>query len=135
MVEPEEIFERVQELLGARNGSLSGKSVLVTAGGTREPLDAVRYVGNRSSGRMGVALAEEAQRRGAQVTLVASNLTVPAPQGVELVDAPTAADVERAAGATDADVVLMAAAVSDYSPSETNEREAPERREQMDDPA
>ena len=125
MVEPEEIFERVQELLGARNGSLSGKSVLVTAGGTREPLDAVRYVGNRSSGRMGVALAEEAQRRGAQVTLVASNLTVPAPQGVELIDAPTAADVERAAGATDADVVLMAAAVSDYSPAETNNAKRP----------
>ena len=125
MVEPEEIFERVQELLGARNGSLSGKSVLVTAGGTREPLDAVRYVGNRSSGRMGVALAQEAQRRGAQVTLVASNLTVPAPQGVELVDAPTAADVERAAGATDADVVLMAAAVSDYSPAETNNAKRP----------
>jgi len=125
MVEPEEIFERVQELLGERNGSLSGKSVLVTAGGTREPLDAVRYVGNRSSGRMGVALAEEAQRRGAQVTLVASNLTVPAPQGVQLIDAPTAADVERAAGATDADVVLMAAAVSDYSPAETNNAKRP----------
>jgi phosphopantothenoylcysteine decarboxylase / phosphopantothenate---cysteine ligase len=125
MVESEEIFGRVQELLGARNGSLSGKSVLVTAGGTREPLDAVRYVGNRSSGRMGVALAEEAQRRGADVTLVASNLTVPAPQGVELVDAPTAADVERAAGATDADIVLMAAAVSDYSPAETNNAKRP----------
>src|SRR6266545_4372051 len=66
MAEPHEIFERVQELLGgARNGSLAGKRVLVTAGGTREPLDAVRFVGNRSSGRMGVALAEEARRRGA----------------------------------------------------------------------
>jgi phosphopantothenoylcysteine decarboxylase/phosphopantothenate--cysteine ligase len=125
MVEPEEIFERVQELLGTRNGSLSGKSVLVTAGGTREPLDAVRYVGNRSSGRMGVALAEEAQRRGAEVTLVASNLTVPAPDGVELVEAPTAVDVERAAGATDADIVLMAAAVSDYSPAETKNAKRP----------
>src|SRR4029079_1206483 len=79
MVEPQEIFERVQELLGARNGSLAGKRVLVTAGGTREPIDAVRYVGNRSSGRMGVALAAEAQRRGAEVQLVASNLTVTAP--------------------------------------------------------
>ena len=85
MVEPQEIFERVQELLGARNGSLAGKRVLVTAGGTREPIDAVRYVGNRSSGRMGVALAAEAQRRGADVTLVASNLTVAAPQGIELI--------------------------------------------------
>src|SRR6266536_2549031 len=65
MSEPEEIFGRVQELLGARNGTLSGKRVLVSAGGTREPLDAVRFVGNRSSGRMGVALADEARRRGA----------------------------------------------------------------------
>jgi phosphopantothenoylcysteine decarboxylase/phosphopantothenate--cysteine ligase len=121
MAEPEEIFQRVQGLLGARNGSLSGKRVLVTAGGTREPLDAVRYVGNRSSGRMGVALAEEARRRGAEVTLVASNLTVPAPQGVDVVEAPTAADVERATTGADADVVLMAAAVSDYRPAETDE--------------
>jgi phosphopantothenoylcysteine decarboxylase / phosphopantothenate---cysteine ligase len=125
MAEPQEIFERVQELLGARKGSLAGKRVLVTAGGTREPLDAVRYVGNRSSGRMGVALAAEAQRRGAEVRLVASNLTVPAPQGIELIDAPTAADVERATAGSDADVVLMAAAVSDYRPSETDEAKRP----------
>ena len=125
MVEPDEIFERVQELLGARNGSLTGKRVLVTAGGTREPLDAVRYVGNRSSGRMGVALAAEAQRRGADVTLVASNLTVAAPQGIELIEAPTAADVERVTGGSDADIVLMAAAVSDYRPSQTGEAKRP----------
>jgi phosphopantothenoylcysteine decarboxylase / phosphopantothenate---cysteine ligase len=126
MAEPEEIFERVQELLGARNGVLSGKRVLVTAGGTREPLDAVRFVGNRSSGRMGVALAEEAQRRGAEVTLIASNLAVPSPGGIEVVDAPTAAEVERATGShADADVVLMAAAVSDYRPSETDETKRP----------
>jgi phosphopantothenoylcysteine decarboxylase/phosphopantothenate--cysteine ligase len=125
MAEPEEIFERAQELLGVRDGSLAGKRVLVTAGGTREPLDAVRYVGNRSSGRMGVALAEEAKRRGAEVTLVASNLTVPAPTSIEIVDAPTAADVARAAGGTDADVVLMAAAVSDYRPSQTDEAKRP----------
>jgi phosphopantothenoylcysteine decarboxylase / phosphopantothenate---cysteine ligase len=99
---------------------LAGKRVLVTAGGTREPLDAVRYIGNRSSGRMGVALAAEARRRGAEVTLIASNLTVPAPEGVEVVDAPTADDVESETSArSDADVVLMAAAVSDYRPSET----------------
>jgi phosphopantothenoylcysteine decarboxylase / phosphopantothenate---cysteine ligase len=121
MAEPQEIFERAQALLGAQNGSLTGKRVLVTAGGTREPLDAVRFVGNRSSGRMGVALAEEAQRRGADVTLVASNLTVPAPGGIEVVDAPTAADVERATTGTEADVVLMATAVSDYRPAQTDE--------------
>ena len=92
----------------------------MTAGGTREPLDDVRFVGNRSSGRMGVALAEEARRRGAEVTLVAANLAVPAPGGVELVAAPTAADVEREvlARAADADVVVMAAAVADYRPAE-----------------
>ena len=68
----------------------TGRSVLVSAGGTREPLDAVRFVGNRSSGRMGVALAEEARRRGAAVTLLAANLAVPAPHGVEVVETPTA---------------------------------------------
>ncbi len=125
MVEPQEIFERVQELLGARNRSLAGKRVLVTAGGTREPIDAVRYVGNRSSGRMGVALAAEAQRRGAEVQLVASNLSVAAPEGIDVVAAPTAADVERATAGSDADIVLMAAAVSDYRPSQTDEAKRP----------
>ena len=121
MVEPDEIFERAQELLGVRYGSLAGKTVLVTAGGTREPLDAVRFVGNRSSGRMGVALAEEAKRRGAEVTLIASNLTVAAADGIELVPAPTAADVQQATEShAGADVVLMAAAVSDYRPSQTD---------------
>jgi phosphopantothenoylcysteine decarboxylase / phosphopantothenate---cysteine ligase len=106
--------------------SLAGKHVLVSAGGTREPIDAVRFVGNRSSGRMGVALAEEARRRGAEVTLIASNLVVPAPEGVEVVEAPTAADVEREATArAGADVVLMAAAVSDYRPVETADAKRP----------
>ena len=105
---------------------LAGKRVLVTAGGTREPLDAVRYIGNRSSGRMGVALAAEARRRGAEVTLIASNLSVPAPEGVEVVDAPTAADVESETSTrSDADVVLMAAAVSDYRPSESEAGKRP----------
>jgi phosphopantothenoylcysteine decarboxylase/phosphopantothenate--cysteine ligase len=126
MSEPEEIFARVQELLRVPNGTLSGKQVLVSAGGTREPLDAVRFVGNRSSGRMGVALADEARRRGAEVTLIASNLAVPAPDGVEIVEAPTAADVERAVTArAEADIVLMAAAVSDYRPVETDEAKRP----------
>jgi phosphopantothenoylcysteine decarboxylase/phosphopantothenate--cysteine ligase len=98
---------------------LNGRKVLVTAGGTREPLDAVRYVGNRSSGRMGVELAVEAARRGAEVTLLAANLAVSAPAGVEVVETPTAADLEREALARrDADVVLMAAAVADYRPAE-----------------
>jgi phosphopantothenoylcysteine decarboxylase / phosphopantothenate---cysteine ligase len=129
MAEPQEIFERAQALLKTQNGSLAGKRVLVTAGGTREPLDAVRYVGNRSSGRMGVALAEEAHRRGAEVTLIASNMTAPAPAGVVIVDAPTAADVERATAGSDADVVLMAAAVSDYRPAQTDEAKRPKSEE------
>jgi phosphopantothenoylcysteine decarboxylase / phosphopantothenate---cysteine ligase len=108
------------------SGPLDGKRVLVTAGGTREPLDAVRYIGNRSSGRMGVALAAEARRRGAEVTLIASNLAVPAPEDVEVVDAPTAADVERETSSrADADVLIMAAAISDYRPAETEAAKRP----------
>ena len=127
MSEPEEIFALCEELLAGREGSLDGRRVLVTAGGTREPLDSVRFIGNRSSGRMGVALAAEARRRGAEVTLVASNLTVAAPRGVEVVEAPSAADVEREVGARaeSADVVLMAAAVSDYRPAEALESKRP----------
>jgi len=117
MSEPETIFRRCTELLHLGAGRLVGREVLVTAGGTREPLDSVRYVGNRSSGRMGVALAAEARRRGADVTLVGANLVVPAPSGVEVVDAPTAADMAREVLARrDAGVVLMAAAVADYRP-------------------
>ena len=114
MAEPAEIVARAEALL-RQSRSLQGKHVVVTAGGTREPIDAVRFVGNRSSGRMGVALAEEARRRGARVTLLAANLAVAAPAGVEVVPTPTAADLEREALARgDADVFLMAAAVADY---------------------
>jgi phosphopantothenoylcysteine decarboxylase/phosphopantothenate--cysteine ligase len=117
MAEPEEIYRRARELLG-ESDSLAGRRVLVSAGGTREPLDAVRYVGNRSSGRMGVALAEEARRRGASVTLLAANLAVPAPPGVDVIETPTAEAILREALARrDADVVFMAAAVADYRPT------------------
>jgi phosphopantothenoylcysteine decarboxylase/phosphopantothenate--cysteine ligase len=121
MSEPEQIFERVVSLLAKRE-QLRGRRVVVTAGGTREPLDAVRFLGNRSSGRMGAALAFEARRRGAEVTLVASNLSVPLPVGVDVVEAPTAEDVARETLArADADVVVMAAAVADYRPAEPHE--------------
>jgi phosphopantothenoylcysteine decarboxylase/phosphopantothenate--cysteine ligase len=121
MSEPEAIFERVSSLLERRQ-QLQGVRVLVTAGGTREPLDAVRFLGNRSSGRMGAALAAEAHRRGAEVTLVASNLSVRAPVGVDVIQAPTADDVARETLARgDVDVVLMAAAVADYRPAEPDE--------------
>jgi phosphopantothenoylcysteine decarboxylase/phosphopantothenate--cysteine ligase len=118
MAEPEEIFQRSRELLGETD-SLAGRRVLVSAGGTREPLDAVRFIGNRSSGRMGVALAEEARRRGASVTLLAANLAVPPPPGVEVVETPTAAAMlNEALARSEADLVLMAAAVGDYRPEE-----------------
>ena len=131
MSEPEAIYARARELLGRRSNSLSGKRVLVSAGGTREPLDSVRFFGNRSSGRMGVALAREAASRGADVILLAANLAVPPPPGVEVVDTPTAADLEREALArADADVVLMAAAVSDYRPSE----QRPDKRPKSGEP-
>ena len=94
--------------------------VLVTAGGTREPIDAVRFVGNRSSGRMGYALAAAAAARGAAVTVVAANVSLPAPPGVEVVPVQTAAELAAACEARfdDCDVLLMAAAVADYRPAD-----------------
>ena len=125
MAEPEEIFRRSRELLG-ESDSLGGRRVLVTAGGTREPLDAVRFVGNRSSGRMGVALAEEARKRGAAVTLLAANLAVAVPSGIDVVETPTAESMLEAALAhADADLVLMAAAVADYRPAEHSDEKRP----------
>jgi phosphopantothenoylcysteine decarboxylase/phosphopantothenate--cysteine ligase len=114
---PDEIAARVGQLLAPP--TLAGRRVLVTAGGTREPLDSVRFLGNRSSGRMGIALAEEARRRGAEVVLLAANLAVPAPHGVEVLPTPTAEAMRDAALALpDVDVLLLAAAVADYRPAE-----------------
>ena len=125
MSEPPQIFARIEAVL-ARGDQLAGKRVLVSAGGTREPFDAVRFLGNRSSGRMGAALAEEARLRGAEVTLVVANLAVPAPGRVELVQAPTAQALEREVLArADADVVVMAAAVADYRPAEPSAEKRP----------
>jgi phosphopantothenoylcysteine decarboxylase / phosphopantothenate---cysteine ligase len=130
MAEPEEIAARVEALLTPSNSLLQGKKVLVSAGGTREPLDSVRFLGNRSSGRMGVALAEEARQRGADVTLLAAHLAVPAPTDVTVVETPTAADLEREALArADADVIVMAAAVADYRPPEPSGRKRPKSAE------
>jgi phosphopantothenoylcysteine decarboxylase/phosphopantothenate--cysteine ligase len=134
MVEPDEIAARIAELVGASPAEptpLHGRSVLISAGGTREPLDSVRFVGNRSSGRMGVALAEEARSRGADVTLLAANLAVSPPAGITVVETPTAADLEREALArVDADVIVMAAAVADYRPPTA----LPEKRPKDDAP-
>jgi phosphopantothenoylcysteine decarboxylase / phosphopantothenate---cysteine ligase len=125
MAEPEEIFGRCRELLGETD-SLAGRRVLVSAGGTREPLDAVRFLGNRSSGRMGVALAEQAKRRGGEVTLLAANLAVPPPRGIDVVETPTADSMlDAALSRADSDLVLMAAAVADYRPAESLEGKRP----------
>jgi phosphopantothenoylcysteine decarboxylase/phosphopantothenate--cysteine ligase len=120
LAEPTEILAAVEAALGVAGGPLDGLRVLVTAGGTREPIDAVRYVGNRSSGRMGLALAAQAARRGAEVTVVAANVTLPAPAGVRVVEVQTAAELLAAAreAFADAHVLLMAAAVADFRPSE-----------------
>src|SRR5438067_10306961 len=129
MAEPEEIVREAEKLL-AGTGPLAGKRILVSAGGTREPIDSVRFVGNRSSGRMGVALAAEARRRGARVTLLGANLVVPPPPGVELVETPAVADLQREALArgTEADVVIMAAAVADYRPAQALAAKRPKSR-------
>lgn len=114
LAEPEEILTVIEGILGA--GSLSGVSILVTAGGTREPIDPVRYVGNRSSGKMGHAIAEEARRRGARVTLVTAS-DLPSSPGIERIDVETAAEMERAVASVQPDVAVMAAAVADFRPA------------------
>lgn len=116
--EPEDIARAALALVASPRDDLRGRAVVVSAGGTREPLDPVRFLGNRSSGRQGVALAASAARRGADVTLVAANLTVAPPSGVRTVEVETTAQLRtavRAAAAT-ADVVVMAAAVADFRP-------------------
>jgi phosphopantothenoylcysteine decarboxylase / phosphopantothenate---cysteine ligase len=118
--EPPELLSAVEALVPAgAPRPLDGLRVLVTAGGTREPIDAVRYVGNRSSGRMGFALADEAARRGADVTVVAANVSLPRNPRVAYVDVRTAEELLEACRArfAAADVLLMAAAVADYRPA------------------
>jgi phosphopantothenoylcysteine decarboxylase/phosphopantothenate--cysteine ligase len=122
LAEPSAILAAIEQLAGGEGfspRSLDGMQVLVTAGGTREPIDSVRFVGNRSSGRMGFALADECARRGAAVTVVAANVSLPRTEGVEYVDVQTAAELDEACQAAfpDADVLLMAAAVADFRPA------------------
>ncbi len=119
MVEPEEIVEAVRALLG-RDGPLAGRRVVITAGGTREPIDPVRYIGNRSSGRMGVALARAARDLGAEVVLIHGPLQVPVPWGVEARYAETAQAMYEATMAIlpETDVLVGAAAVADFRPAE-----------------
>ncbi|HYM53519.1 MAG TPA: bifunctional phosphopantothenoylcysteine decarboxylase/phosphopantothenate--cysteine ligase CoaBC [Candidatus Dormibacteraeota bacterium] len=117
LAEPATIAEAVERLF-VRSGDLDGLHVVVSAGGTREPLDPVRFIGNRSSGKMGVAIAEAARDRGANVTLVAGAMSVPPPRGVTVTEATTAAAMREAVlrVAPSADILVMAAAVSDFAP-------------------
>ncbi len=119
MSEPSEIVDAIERLLAPLAGTLAGRRVLITAGGTREPLDAVRFLGNRSSGRMGVALADLARERGAEVCTVLANALVE-PAGGEVVHVETTAELERETlqRAASAEIVLMAAAVADFRPRE-----------------
>lgn len=117
LADPADIADAVDARLAAA-GTLAGRRVLVSAGGTREPIDPVRYVGNRSSGRMGWAIADAARRRGAQVTVLAANVDLPRHPDIRYIDAPTAADLQRAAAAAfpACDLLVMAAAVADFRP-------------------
>jgi phosphopantothenoylcysteine decarboxylase/phosphopantothenate--cysteine ligase len=122
LAEPAEILAAIEATLEPRDDyaprSLDGLRMLVTAGGTREPIDSVRYVGNRSSGRMGFAVAQEAAARGADVTVVAANVSLPRADGVRYEDVETAAELEQLARRLfpEADVLVMAAAVADFRP-------------------
>jgi phosphopantothenoylcysteine decarboxylase/phosphopantothenate--cysteine ligase len=122
MSDPAVIALRVAALLGGRD--LGGVRVLVTAGGTREPVDAVRYLGNRSSGRMGYAVARQAARRGAEVVLVSGPVALPTPPGVRRVDVGSALEMREAVRRefAGADVVVKAAAVADFRPASVSER-------------
>ncbi|MFI8326108.1 bifunctional phosphopantothenoylcysteine decarboxylase/phosphopantothenate--cysteine ligase CoaBC [Streptomyces sp. NPDC085529] len=119
--DPGEIFEVCRRILarGVTTPDLAGRHVVVSAGGTREPLDPVRYLGNRSSGKQGYALAKAAAARGARVTLVEANTGLPDPAGVDVVHTGTAVQLREAVlkAAADADAVVMAAAVADFRPA------------------
>jgi phosphopantothenoylcysteine decarboxylase/phosphopantothenate--cysteine ligase len=131
LAEPEEIVEAADRLIQPR-GSLLGRLVVVTAGPTYEDIDAVRFIGNRSSGKMGYAVAAEAARRGARVVLVSGPSQQAAPAGVELICVRSAHEMEAAVQqqAAGADIVVMAAAVADYTP----DRRAPGKIEKADAP-
>ncbi len=125
MPEPEEIFEATQQILMEKphEHSLAGVRIVITAGGTREPLDPVRYLGNRSSGKQGVALVRAACAFGARVTLIAAHLEVETPEDVEVVSVSSARELEEAVEreVQDTDVLIMAAAVADFRPQNYEE--------------
>jgi phosphopantothenoylcysteine decarboxylase/phosphopantothenate--cysteine ligase len=116
--EPADLLAAIERVLPSPAGPWDGLRVLVSAGGTREPIDPVRFIGNRSSGRMGIALAEAAAARGAEVTIVSANVALPVPPGVRVVEVETAGELAAALSAEfeAADVLLMAAAPADFRP-------------------
>jgi len=122
MAEVEQIIGTIKQVLG-RGGDLSGKHIVVTAGGTQEPLDPVRHLGNRSSGKMGYAIAEAARDRGATVSIITGPVSLPEPVGIDVVPVKTAAGMKEAVDkvVAQADVLIMAAAVADYQPKKVAE--------------
>src|SRR5512132_820829 len=119
--EPRALLGAIEQALPGPSGPWDGLRVLISAGGTREPIDPVRFIGNRSSGRMGLALAQRAARRGAEVKLVAANVALSAPPGVRRIDVETASELADALGREfdSADVLVMAAAPADFRPKQT----------------
>jgi phosphopantothenoylcysteine decarboxylase / phosphopantothenate---cysteine ligase len=137
MEEPEAIVDAALAVVAsgrpARRADLAGRRIVISAGGTREPLDPVRFLGNRSSGKQGIAIAEAARARGAQVTLVAANLEVADPAGCDIRRVSTALELQAAVteASRDADVVVMAAAVADYRPTAVSQAKI--KKDQSDD--
>ncbi|CCQ45995.1 phosphopantothenoylcysteine decarboxylase/phosphopantothenate--cysteine ligase [Pseudarthrobacter siccitolerans] len=135
--EPEVIFEAAMALVEGQSDyqlPLAGRTVTISAGGTREPLDPVRFLGNRSSGKQGVALAVAARNAGATVRLIAAHMEVPPPAGVEVVQVETALQLREAAlaAAADSDVVIMSAAVADFRPAEVSNTKIKKRDDTAD---
>jgi phosphopantothenoylcysteine decarboxylase/phosphopantothenate--cysteine ligase len=132
MSEVDTIVGAVRYVLG-RGGDLAGKKVVVSAGGTQEPIDPVRYVGNYSSGKMGYAVAEAARDRGAEVVVVSGPVALAAPYAVRVIPVQRAAEMRDAvvAECADADVVVMAAAVADYQPAEAAAQKIKRRQDEL----
>jgi phosphopantothenoylcysteine decarboxylase/phosphopantothenate--cysteine ligase len=133
MLEPLEIVESVTMRLAGNEGRLGGRRVVVTAGPTREPIDPVRYITNRSSGKMGYAVAAAARAAGAEVTLVSGPVNLPTPAGVTRIDVQTAAEMDTAvqSAVTGADIFIGAAAIADYAPATVAEHKIKKKDETM----
>lgn len=134
MSEPEDIVEAICEVLNPTPQDLAGKRIVITAGPTHEPIDPVRFIGNRSSGKMGIALAGEAARRGAAVTLVLGPTSLDVPRGVECVRVQTAAEMLQAtlSAFQTADAAICAAAVADYTPAAPADHKLKKANERLD---